>query len=146
MSAEDCGKGRYCHIDMQRSTCLQCKALDVVSILISTVNWSPCAIKFYLTTKYFWKRSITVVQCCQWHIRERRFDRWHWVCFFSLFQWGFSLGSPTSSHSPETCMWGKLENQNWAWVPVIICLTVWPCNNLETCAESSPAFTRRRLW
>ncbi|XP_075878861.1 dickkopf-related protein 3a [Nelusetta ayraudi] len=29
VSAEDCGKGRYCHVDMLRSTCLQCKALDV---------------------------------------------------------------------------------------------------------------------
>lgn len=111
VSAEDCGKGRYCHVDMHRSTCLQCKALDVVSRLISTVNWSPCAIKFYLTTKYF---ETGASQCCQWHIREGRFDRWQWVCLFSLFQWGFSLGFPASSHSPETCMWGKLENQNCA--------------------------------
>lgn len=31
MSAEDCGKGRYCLYDTRNSKCLPCKAIDVVS-------------------------------------------------------------------------------------------------------------------
>lgn len=52
MSAEDCGKGRYCLYDTRNSKCLPCKAIDVVSE--PNLPLCTCSIQFDLKCTISW--------------------------------------------------------------------------------------------
>lgn len=62
-----------------------------------------------------------------------------WGCMFSLWLHWFSPGSPTFSHSPETCMWAQLETLvcrcvfDCGWLYLFV--SIWSCDELATWAQ-----------
>lgn len=53
-------------------------------------------------------------------LTERLFKEFLWGSFHALLVRGFSSGSPASSRSAKTCVWGE----------TVVCLSMWLCDNL----------------